>query len=292
MRESMPRWYGLSWDAGKAAIRIRLNRELPRPEKMWDTDNNDIMVRHGFGMFESDLDGKWFGFDRALEIVKHPSGEYREFIGRLPRVRVSSKRRCYDCEGNKTRHGEKCFSCDGTGMDYDLKWKRAEALAMSIGILLSPFEYNERETDSQDHQLLTVHLFISEQSAPIGGIVGIPLHHWAREYPQHTEFTDVIAAMKQAYGRMMGKSRVKSSSPFGFRAMVYSDHKHISFDCPGDACGVYGSPDDDPGDNHGYQLSCHNVDSAAQQLTLLAGLAALHDRADREIREQTKTVPT
>lgn len=288
MYESMPRWYGLSWDAEKTAIRIRLNRELPRPEKVWDIGNTDIIVQHGFHLFESDLDGKWFGFDRALEIVKRPSGEYREFIGKLPQVRIQARRKCFSCEGKGEYHGgEKCFSCDGTGKEYDLKWRRAEALAMSIGILLDPFEYNEQETHSEDHQLLTVYLFIVEGDAPIWGMIGIPLHHWVHQHPQYTEFTDCVDAMKQAYGRMMGESRVKSSSPFDFRARVYSSNNHhIAFDCPGDACGVYGGPDDDPGDNKGYPLSSHNVDSAIQQLTLLAGLAALHDRADREIKEK------
>jgi len=290
MRESMPRWYAISWDAAETAIRIRLSCELPRPENMWSSENGRrISMRHGFLQFESDLRGKWFGFDRALEIAQHPSGEYREFIGRLPRVRVKSRRKCFSCEGSGSQHREACFSCDGTGKDYDLKRRHAEALAMSIGLLLSPFEYNEHETGSRDSQLLTVHLYISEQGAPIGGTVGVPLHRWAREYPQYSELTNCTDAMKQAYGRMMGESRVRPNYPFGCRAMVYSSHHHISLDCPGNACGVYGLPDDDPGDNNGYRLSCHNVDNPTQQLTLLTGLAALHDRADREMREQTKT---
>lgn len=159
MWESMPRWYCLSWDAKKTAIRIRLNRELPRPEGMWNSDNSSrISKQYGFRRFESGLDGKWFGFDHALEIVQHPSREYREFIGRLPQVRVQARRKCFSCEGKRKRHDEKCFSCGGTGKDYDLKWRHAEALAMSIGILLDPFEYNEQETHSEDHQLLTVYL--------------------------------------------------------------------------------------------------------------------------------------
>ena len=247
------------------------------------------MARHPFSTFESDLDGLHFGFDRALEIVQNPPGEYQELIGRLPRVRIQSRRNCFSCEGKERRDGTKCFSCDGTGKDYDLKFGRAEALAMSIGVLLNPFAYNEHDTGSQDQQLLTVYLSIVEGGAPIGGMVGIPFHHWAREYPRYTEFPDVIDTMKQAYGRMMGKARIRLSSSFGFRASVYSKYKHVMFDCPGDACGVYGLPDHDPGDRSGYKLSCHNVDSATQQLTLLAGLAALHDRADREIKAQQKT---
>jgi hypothetical protein len=43
-------------------------------------------------------------------------------------------------------------------------------------------------------------------------------------------------------------------------------------------------PDNDPySDDHPFPFSCHNLDRASQQLTLLAGFAALWNLAEKEI---------
>ena len=72
-----------------------------------------------------------------------------------------------------------------------------------------------------------------------------------------------------------------------FRAGVFSEFGWLNTDCPGNACGLNPSLDaeyDMKKPCHGYKFSCHNVDTAAQQLTLLAGVAALHDKARQEIK--------
>jgi len=74
-----------------------------------------------------------------------------------------------------------------------------------------------------------------------------------------------------------------SFDEYDFRAYVRNDKGGLVFDCPpGNACGIYPSNwDMDKG--RGYKFNCHNVDNAAQQITLLAGLATLHDYARKEI---------
>ena len=53
------------------------------------------------------------------------------------------------------------------------------------------------------------------------------------------------------------------------------------------ACGL--NPSHDHMDiGQGYEFSCHNTDTPAQQLTLLAGLAALHDLVRKDMAA-TKT---
>lgn len=52
--------------------------------------------------------------------------------------------------------------------------------------------------------------------------------------------------------------------------------------CPGNACGIHPVIHWEEGEN-GYKFSCHNVDTPMQQLTLLAGLATLHDKARQEM---------
>ena len=56
------------------------------------------------------------------------------------------------------------------------------------------------------------------------------------------------------------------------------------FDCPGNACGIHPTEVDLRYDLGGYEFSCHNVDSPAQQMALIVGLAALHDMARKEMK--------
>ena len=89
----------------------------------------------------------------------------------------------------------------------------------------------------------------------------------------------MVQAMKTAHGYMLGRTE---SSP-RFRASVDSSNGWLRVDCPGDACQIYPSHGDDIKEGRGYEFACHNVDTPAQQLTLLAGLAALHDRVRKEL---------
>ncbi len=90
--------------------------------------------------------------------------------------------------------------------------------------------------------------------------------------------------MKIAYGWMFGERylRIQETS---FRAQVDGEKGWLNVQCPGSGCGLCPS-------HHGiergrgYEFDSHNVDSPIQQLTLLAGLAALHDRARREIKDK------
>lgn len=292
MSKPMPRWYGLSWDAAETAIRVQIRRDVSFPQGALDPANNHRIQRfkQRFGFyrfeFENDLTGIRFGFNRALVVINNPSSEYVEFKGRLPRVRRLSRRKCLACGGEKReRIGGTCITCNGTGRDFDLYLRYSHALSASIDVLLGPLEYNKFETSAGDPQLLTVHLPMWDEGAAIGGMVSSALHRWARQYPPSTRFGDVEEAMKVADARMMGESRALTTGRF--RAEIYSDKHHFTLDRFGGG-GVWGGPDDDPGDR-GYEFYSKDVHTSVDQLTFLAGLAALHDRANREIREQTKT---
>lgn len=86
-------------------------------------------------------------------------------------------------------------------------------------------------------------------------------------------------AMWLAHGRLVGNDFRNSHD---FRASVHNEDGWLNITCPGNGCGLNpGSLGIDPG--RGYEFSSHNVDSPHQQLTLLAGLAALHERVDQEL---------
>ena len=117
----------------------------------------------------------------------------------------------------------------------------------------------------------------------LGGEFSIPLCEWLKSFEERTQFPEIIEAMQTAEKKMFGK--ISKYAGYGFRAYIL--HKGgIAIDIPGNATGIYNPPEDyfDPQRKTGCKLKCHNIDTPMQQIALLAGLAALHDRARREIK--------
>lgn len=93
---------------------------------------------------------------------------------------------------------------------------------------------------------------------------------------------EVEKAMKEAW-RAVAPQNLKRYAD-ECRAGVHASGR-FSLSCFGDACDLSIYPDlaerIDVG--HMVQFACHNLDTAPQQLTLLAGLAAMHDLASKEL---------
>ena len=175
--------------------------------------------------------------------------------------------------------------CNGDGEEHDYRWHEVYAISASLTILFSIIEYPEIETACQLPQLLVVQTKFGKGShgGELGGGYGIELCDWLSIFQPNTEIPEMSDAMKLAYGRMLGREYFNKRS---FKATVAYENGWLNVSCPGDACGLH--PSDGfirAGD--GYRFSSHNVDRPAQQLTLLSGLAALHDR---ERKEMLKTV--
>lgn len=68
------------------------------------------------------------------------------------------------------------------------------------------------------------------------------------------------------------------------RARVHDGGRFI-FECPGNACDLAIYPESDGGPESDYPtaFSCHNLDTAPQQITLLVGLATLHQLAEADL---------
>ena len=140
----------------------------------------------------------------------------------------------------------------------------------------------QKETSSSLIQLMTFGTCTikGQNGSYIGGEFSFPLCRWLGSLGQHEIIPEMIQAMKGAYGRMHGGLR--DFDNFYFRAFVNDENGWLNVSCPGDACGIQPAHS---GTHRGlgYEFSCHNVDTPVQQITLLAGLAALHDRARKEI---------
>lgn len=153
----------------------------------------------------------------------------------------------------------------------------ASASLTALGVLLD--KCNE-DTSSQMPQLLTVKtetrygMFGGSLSAKISN----PFRMWLSSYSGRNTMPEALRSMMLAYGQMVG---LHSPDKFYFETRL-GENGGLILNCPGNACGIlpaYNSMSE----GRGYELTCHNVDNYVQQLTLIAGLAVLHDIARKEI---------
>ena len=117
----------------------------------------------------------------------------------------------------------------------------------------------------------------------LGGEYSIPFVKWLATLFGTNSIPEMVKAMKIAYNRMLGLHKFDQ---FHFLASVDYESGWLNVSCPGNACGlnpIHGAGYDMKR-GLGYEFDCHNVDTPMQQITLLAGLAALHDRARKEIK--------
>ncbi|MDB5189424.1 MAG: hypothetical protein JWL82_381 [Parcubacteria group bacterium] len=121
----------------------------------------------------------------------------------------------------------------------------------------------------------------------VSGHIYPALRNWLTRYSQkHGKSGGTIAAseraMRQVYATIshpLARRFAKDCS-----AHVNAEGRFILV-CPGNACdlAIYPEGDNSRYDDMPSDFSCHNLDGACQQLTLMAGLAALHDLALQEL---------
>jgi hypothetical protein len=122
----------------------------------------------------------------------------------------------------------------------------------------------------------------------LGGQYSVPLCNWlgilrteSLKRDKRPVIIEIVEAMQLTYQTIFDSNQYKE---YDFRASIDHDDGWINISCPGDACDI--NPSNGRVEKGlGYEFSSHNVDTPAQQLTLLVGLAALHDKARREIKE-------
>jgi len=271
--ENIPRWYEISFLGNHGpSILLRIHTEV-LGELMEILKNLEYIKT-----LQEELKLQDFCFDFNQNVgfgavlVNHGRGttnrdyDFITLSGLVPKAKKETDNKCDTCNGKGKQGGEKCFFCGGTGKDWKVDYKNTNAIAASFSILLHALDMVQMKTSSKFVQLLSVNTISGDRWGILGGISSdLRLLCKKRSKSLH----GVEEAMKKVWEKSFGLSDFEKND---FRA--YTEKGMIVFNIPGDACGI--GPDRWE-DDLGYGFGDHNVDHPVQQLTLLAGLAALHD---------------
>jgi len=127
-------------------------------------------------------------------------------------------------------------------------------------------------------------------AAPLGG-AALPIFvDWVQKkiQEQHTHLPEVEEAMWLAWNAMSAKEfkveKGKGPHPhFHFRARLGEENGAFFLETLGNACDVSTTDWWHRREGEGHDLDCHNLDSPIQQMSLLAGLAKMHDLASADL---------
>ena len=287
IRDILPCWYELSWKDSpvKPAIIVRVHKdfaekfqEIPPSAPMPSALKKNFEFKSFCGSLREN-----FGFEEAFKKLPEED-EFVSFSVDLPKVRKKKTVKCRACNGsgkNYSGHAS-CFSCNGKGREGVINWHDAFAVSASFTIFSAVTFYNEIETSARVPQLLAVQTctIADLHGGSLNGMYSIPLVKWLSSFKG--DVPEMIEAMMRAHDYMF---KLRGYDKYSFQASVDYDGGWLNVSCPGNACGLNPSNSSDLRSGQGYKFSCHNTDSPLQQLTLLAGLAALHDKARKEIKD-------
>lgn len=219
-----------------------------------------------------------FGFGGVIECLGD-GGDFIELAIRFP-VIVHSLAKCLNCNGSgKDVKAETiCFHCDGTGKLSVHEWEVVDNVAATLSIILDALQLAPSgDACSQKPQLLTVLVgpSMAETSACLDGRFSVPLVQWLTGLGQGFKMEKVVEAMNRVHSYMFGMS-VDSHY---FDVHVADDKGWLGISCPGDRFGLCPNSAGWRASGSGYQFVSYDIANPGQQLTLLAGLAALCDEA-------------
>jgi len=282
VHEQLPCQYELSWDADNKQIVLRIWRDLIAQMEILSSRSPFIKVlkdQLGFETFSGQYD-RDFGFDRALKYLGEKDG-FVAFAAPLCSVEIETEKTCHWCHGSKIDPitGETCIPCGGTGREIRIVHEQVMAMSASLMLLLGYLiPADLKNVGSPKAHLMDINLHVScddgRSRAGINGNFSKSLVAWLRKQPESRDFDELVEVMRQADEAMFLRHK---SSQWNFRVHFRSSDGGLTLCCPGDACSTiveWREPRDE-----GYHFYDHNVDQCFQLLTLLAGLAGLHDLA-------------
>ena len=288
--DRIPRKYNLLWNSNQKSIIVQIHNDCVRTFKPvsinspWVRDMSRTHDADGLlDSFSGNLFSDYFGFNRSIRRAGQ-LGDYLDFSVPIPEIKKETSAVCQECGGTvKREEFNRCFYCDGSGKRYIYDWRTSYIITSSLSLLFGTLDLCD-ETSATEHQYVTVTMMAEhgQHGSSLGGCFGIDFSRFISldSTAKRIVLTNAVEAMRTAYGQMMICQNYD-------RFRVNADDGFLTMDCPGDACGIY-LTDHDHRAGQGCEFSCHNVDSPAQSLTLLAGIASLVGQANYFISAEEK----
>lgn len=221
--------------------------------------------------------GQPLGYRGVLTPRQSSCAGMLEYVIPIPQVEHDAGP-CESCAGTgKTEEGFNCIHCFETGRETSHDWTLVDCISATLWVLQplldSPGKDLLAGTPSGRQQLLSLQTCFQRGYAGIAAVLSQPFGDYLRRL-SNQELPLAKAAIKESYWRMF--PGYKRFSEFSFKARVH-ENGQLLLDTSGNACGLYvdGMSRSLREDSGPMELSCHNVDSHAQQLSLLCGLAAV-----------------
>ncbi len=170
----------------------------------------------------------------------------------------------------------------------DSDWRARNELAASFRILTLMASTFQEKSDSNRNQLVQLDMTVTTDEyfnkAPISATLTPAFVRWLATQRPRISAPEVEKPMRTAYDRMSGWPTDESAR---FQCTYRAPH-FVNLIIPGQDAGLdpkdYGANVDRNGAvlHEGYTLLDHNVDTIVQQMSLLTGIAAMHDLARRD----------
>jgi len=129
----------------------------------------------------------------------------------------------------------------------------------------------EVDTGWSTNQLIFIQDFSTSASGSFRAIFTPTVVKWLSSSKNREKLEEITKAMRTAFSHIW-RSRFEG---LGFQATCEDGYRfHL---LPGDRAGLDPAPNTENLAGHGYELICHNIDTWMVQLSLLIGLAKLHD---------------
>jgi len=253
MTASVPCWYELGTEGKATIVRIRNEVFAALVPKAREYDFPKVIGPWQLGEFKPPSQGRW-GYAKRLSTRASNRAGWQEVRCRLPRLSEL---------------------VDG---DRQANWLLGCQISASLAfllIMLDELDLGPKErSPCQLVNRVSLGLGASMGGFGLRALISKQLADWLLSQPDQTDFPGVRLKLASIFNHLWPGLGARNEEFFA--GVVYSGG--LTLAVPGMACDFCGYPMDvEPG--AGHVMNSHNVDNPIQQLSLLYGLAAVHDLA-------------
>ncbi len=289
--EDIPRWFHFFWDFKRSRLCIKIHTFFVQntDHKNWEPFFKDVFTWPDweplFESYESELGKKTFGINDSIVLISKDDN-WLTYRVKIPVLLHKTGMVCKECVGTGKRQPQElyddiCFFCQGKKVEILRVHRELHRICYSLAVLFNAlFRPTEVDTPSDEKQLFTLRSVCERDRSghSVGGHVSPTLMNYLEGVCPSEEklsyLVEISKVMKHV-DRVMNKKSHKYD-----RFECYINGGQIVFTCPGDACEIHTERSKKIGDRRGEGITCHNLDTSLQQLTLLSGLAALSSMYD------------